>query len=152
LIQETYPSGRIVKNEFESDGYLSRIYGKTGSNPIRTYASSFTYTPDGRIEQLRLGNGLWEKAKFNSRLQVTELNLGHGLDGDLWKVGYQYGEIDASGNLDATKNTGNIARQTLSFDGLGQPFVQSYQYDSLYRLTDAKETNNGSQTWRETYI
>jgi len=151
LVQETYPSGRVVKSEFESDGDLSRIYGKTASGPMRTYASSFTYTPDGKIEQLRLGNGLWEKAIFNNRLQVTELNLGHGVDGDLWKLGYQYGEIDANGNVDASKNTGNIARQTLSFNGLAQPFIQSYQYDSLYRLTEAKETNSGSQTWKEIY-
>lgn len=148
LVQETYPSGRVVKNEFEPDGDLMRIFGKaTPSAPERSYANSFSYTPDGRIERLKLGNGLWERAAFNSRMQVTELNLGWGLNGDLWKLGYQYGEIDGNGNLDTTRNTGNVARQTLSFNGLTHPFVQSYKYDSLYRITEAKETANGQQTW-----
>jgi RHS repeat-associated protein len=112
--------------------------------------------PDGRIESLVLGNLLWEKAKFNTRLQVTELALGHGIDtGDVWKLGYEYGEIDSSGNVDAAKNTGNIARQTLSFTGLPQPFVQSYKYDSLFRLTEARETSgtgtSAPQTWKGTF-
>jgi len=157
LVQETYPSGRVVKNEFESDGDLARIHGKANANLAnRTYANLFTYTPDGRIESLVLGNLLWEKAKFNSRLQVTELALGHGINtGDVWKLGYDYGEIDSSGNVDAAKNTGNIARQTLSFTGLNQPFVQSYKFDSLFRLIEARETSGAGasapQTWKETF-
>jgi RHS repeat-associated protein len=157
LVQETYPSGRIVKNDFESDGDLSRIYGKVNANAAeRTYANSFSYMPDGRIEKLRLGSGLWEEAKFNARLQVTELGLGHGVSSpDLWKLNYDYGEINGNNDVDTTKNTGNIARQTLSFSGLAQPFVQSYKYDSLYRLTEARETagagTSAPQNWRETF-
>jgi RHS repeat-associated protein len=153
LVQETYPSGRVVKNEFEPDGDLARIYGTASPNDTeRTYANSFSYMPDGRIEKLRLGNGLWENAKFNTRLQVTEFALGHGVtSGDLWRLQQEYGEIDANGDLDTTKNTGNIARQTLSFDGLAQPFVTSYKYDSLYRLAHAKETQNGTRTWEQAF-
>jgi len=55
----------------------------------------------------------------------------------------------ADGTVDASKNTGNIARQTLSFDGLPQPFVTGYEYDSLYRLVNAKETQNGTRTWEQ---
>ena len=72
MIKETYPSGRVVRNEFESDGDISSIYGK--ANPTateHTYASSFSYTPDGKIAKLRLGNGLWEAARFNTRLQKS---------------------------------------------------------------------------------
>jgi RHS repeat-associated protein len=153
LVEERYPSGRVVNNAYESDGDLARIYGKASTTATeRTYAASFNYTPDGRISRLRLGNGLWEVAKFNSRTQVTELAVGHGVtSGDVWKLEYEYGEIDGSGNLDANKNTGNVARQTLSFGGLADPFVQSYKYDSLFRLTEAKETSNGNQTWRQVF-
>ncbi|MEQ1763638.1 MAG: RHS repeat-associated core domain-containing protein [Pyrinomonadaceae bacterium] len=153
LVEEEYPSGRKVKNEFESDGDISRIYGKANPNaPERTYANTFSYTPDGRIEKLRLGNGLWEKAKFNSRLQVTEMAVGNGVNsGNLWKLGYEYGEIDAYGIVDTAKNTGNVARQTLSFSGLTHPFVQTYKYDSRYRLTEARETSNSAQTWKQNF-
>ena len=83
---------------------------------------------------------------------MEELAVGHGVNsGDLWKLGYEYGEINGSGGVDTTKNTGNVARQTLSFNGLAQPFVQSYKYDSLYRLTEAKETSNSSQTWKQVF-
>ena len=66
LVEETYPSGRVVKNEFEADGDLSLIYGKANANAVeRTYANGFSYTADGKIQRLRLGNGRWESAKFN---------------------------------------------------------------------------------------
>jgi hypothetical protein len=71
------------------------------------------------IEKLRLGDGLWESAKFNTRLQVTEFNLGYGPEsGNLWKLQQEYGELQTNGTIDTAKNTGNIARQTVSFDGL----------------------------------
>lgn len=94
---------------------------------------------------MRLGNGRWETAKFNNRLQVIELGLGaSATDQSLWKVAYDYGEIESNGTLNTAKNTGNIAKQTISFAGLAQPFVQTYKYDSLYRLSEAKEVNGTS--------
>ena len=156
LIEEEYPSGRKVKNEFEPDGDLKRIYGKATSTAAeQTYANSFSYTPDGKIAKLRLGNGLWESAQFNNRLQPTEIAMGHSVgDGSLWKLTYQYGELATlDGDVNTDKNTGNIARQTVSFNGSGQPFVQSYKYDSLYRLTEARETKNtySNQTWKQAF-
>lgn len=120
LVSERYPSGRVVNNAYESDGDLARIYGKAApTSTERTYATAFSYTPDGRISRLRLGNGLWEAAKFNSRAQVTELSVGRGVaSGDVWKLGYEYGEFNQYGDLDTSRNTGNVARQTLSFGGL----------------------------------
>jgi RHS repeat-associated protein len=153
LVQETYPSGRVVKNEFEADGDLMRIYGQANANsPERTYANGFSYTADGKIQRLRLGNGRWESAKFNERLQVTELALGTSDgNGSLWKLGYEYGELASNGTVDTAKNTGNIARQTVSFTGLTNPLVQTYKYDSLYRLTEAKEVSGANQTWKEAF-
>jgi hypothetical protein len=131
-----------VQNEFEADGDFSRIYVKANVNATeRTYANSFLYTADGRISQLKLGNGLWESAKFNNRLQVTEFNLGIVVtDASRWKLEYQYGELNTDGSVDANKNTGNIAKQISSFAGLTNPFVQIFKYDSLYRLIEAKES------------
>ena len=33
LIQETYPSGRVVKNEFEPDGDLAKVISRKLGNP-----------------------------------------------------------------------------------------------------------------------
>lgn len=121
---------------------------KAGSNVFVPYASNFSYTASGGISQMRLGNGRWETAKFNNRMQVTELGLGNsGTDASVWKTNYEYGELQTNGTVDTTKNTGNIAKQTLSFSELTHPMVQAYKYDSLYRLTEAKETANGNQNW-----
>ena len=154
LIKEEYPSGRKVQNEFESDGDIKRIYGKATSTAAeQTYANSFSYTPDDRIEKLKLGNGLWESAKFNNRLQPTEIALGHSVgDGNLWKITYEYGELlTIDGTVNTSKNIGNVARQTVNFSGLSHPFVQSYKYDALNRLTEARETKNNNQTWKQTF-
>ncbi|MFN6963649.1 MAG: RHS repeat domain-containing protein [Pyrinomonadaceae bacterium] len=147
LIEETYPSGRKVKSEFESDGDLAKVESqRNASDVLRPYVSNFSYTASGGISQMRLGNGRWETAKFNTRLQVTELGLGASAsDAGLWKVNYEYGELDASGNVVASKNAGNIARQTLTVPGAS--FVQSYRYDSLYRLTEAVEKTGSTQNW-----
>jgi RHS repeat-associated protein len=153
LVQETYPSGRVVKNEFESDGDLQDVVSKKAGGTVFTpYVSNFSYTASGGISQMKLGNGKWETAKFNERLQVYELGLGGGpADASLWKVHYDYGELSQDGaSVDAAKNTGNIARQILTVPGTS--FTQTYRYDSLYRLTEAKEpsgtsTPNWIQNW-----
>ena len=154
LIEEEYPSGRVVKNTFDDNGDLARIHGKVNTTATeKTFANSFKYLPDGRIERLKVGNGLWEKAKFNDRLQVTEFGLGRGAENmNLWKLNLEYGELNSDGTtVDKSQNTGNLAKQTISFDGLAQPFVQTYKYDSLYRIIEAKETNNGNQTWKQEF-
>jgi len=147
LVEEEYPSGRKVQNEFESDGDLMKVTSqKAGGNIFVPYVSNFSYTASGGISQMTLGNGRWETAKFNNRLQVTELGLGaSATDASVWKTNYEYGEIDLNGNVDAIKNTGNIARQTLTVPGTS--FVQSYKYDSLYRLTEAVEKTGATQNW-----
>lgn len=82
---------------------------------------------------------------------MTQTCQNHVESGDLWQLGYKYGEIDSNGNVDETKNTGNVARQTLNFNGLAQPFITTYKYDSLYRLTEAQETQNSAQTWKQAF-
>ncbi|MEQ1606466.1 MAG: RHS repeat-associated core domain-containing protein [Pyrinomonadaceae bacterium] len=149
LVEEEYPSGRKVKNEFEADGDLMSVASrKFGATVFTPYVSNFSYNASGGITQMKLGNGKWETAKFNTRQQVTELGLGaSSADAGLWKVNFEYGELQSNGTVDAVKNTGTIAKQTLTFAGLTNPFVQAYKYDSLNRILEAKETTNGNQNW-----
>jgi RHS repeat-associated protein len=153
ITQETYPSGRVVNNSFDDNGDIARIFGKKTSTSVeQTYATSFAYTPDGKIGHLKLGNGLWESAKLNSRSQLTDLTVGYSVgDGSLLRLDYDYGELQTNGTVDSTQNAGNIAKQTESFSGLANPLVQTYKYDSLDRISEAKETVNGNQTWKQTF-
>ena len=60
-------------------------------------------------------------------------------------------ELNTNGTVNTSKNTGNLAKQIISFDGASQPFVQTYKYDALYRLIEADEKTNSSQNWKQTF-
>ncbi len=150
LVEETYPTGRKVKNTFEADGDLSKIETQQAGQAYQTRAQNFAYNSSGAISQIQIGNGLWETAQFNNRLQVTQLGLGTSAnDTSVWKLNYEFGELDTNGNVNVNKNNGNIAKQTVtSAAGI---FTQTYRYDSLERLKEAKETSGGNQTWIQNF-
>ena len=152
LFEETYPSGRIVKSTTNTDGRLSDVSSKkVDQGSFQTLADNFAYTPHGAVSRMRLGNDRWESMQFNVRLQPSQIALGTSAGAtDVFSTSYEYGEIDAGGNFLANKNNGNIARQTISVSGLSQPFVQTYKYDPVNRLKEAKEMNGATQTWIQT--
>ncbi len=152
LFEETYPSGRIVKSTTNTEGRLSDVSSKKVGQPsFQTLADNFAYTPHGLISQMRFGNNRWESTQFNVRMQPSRFALGTSAGAtDVFSASYEYGEIDAGGNFNASKNNGNIARQTISVSGLSQPFVQTYKYDPVNRLKEAKEMNGATQTWIQT--
>jgi RHS repeat-associated protein len=147
LLEQTYPSGKVVRNFIESDGDLAKIV-RNG----KAYASDFLFTASGGIKSLKLGNGRFETAEFNARQQLTQVGLGSTTSTtDLWKLELKYGELALNGvDVDTAKNTGNIAKQIITLPTTS--FTQTYRYDSLDRLTEAKETNpNGGQNWQQTF-
>jgi RHS repeat-associated protein len=98
------------------------------------------------MERLKLGNGKWETAKYNERLQVTQIGLGSSAtDTSLLKLEFDYGNN--------TQNNGSMRSQKISFNGLSQPFEQTYAYDDLNRLQSATETVNkgATTTWKQTF-
>ena len=76
LIEETYPSGRVVKNTLDAEGDLMQVQSRRANDNFRNYANGFTYTAAGAVSAMRLGNGKWETTQFNSRLQPTQIGLG----------------------------------------------------------------------------
>ena len=131
---------------------LPRSAAGSSIGDYRTYASGFSYTASGGINRMMLGNGRWETAQFNARQQVTQLGLGTSASNtSLWKSGLSIRRVESDGSVSAAKNTGNIARQILTIPGTS--FTQSYKYDSLYRLTEAKEVTgtNTSPNWTQAF-
>jgi RHS repeat-associated protein len=148
LLNETYPSGRVVQNTFDADGSLSQVQSKKATTSFSTYADTFSYTSAGKVSSVRLGNGLWESNAFNSRLQPTQIALGSALNGtDLLKLNFDYG---------STTNNGNVLSQTITVPSVGGSAgftaVQNYTYDSLNRLKSATETIGGAQSWKQTFL
>ena len=118
MISETYPSMRTVKVDYNADGDVSSVWGTVGSQN-RLYANGFHYNSSGAMERMRLGNGKWETYAYNERQQITEIALGNSAtDKSLLKLEYGYGNN--------TQNNGNLLSQKVSFNGLSQPFEQTY--------------------------
>ena len=92
LIDQTYPSGRVVKNVLDNEGDLALVQSKKNANSgFFNYAKNFTYTAAGAVSSMQLGNGKWESTRFNSRLQPTQIALGTVQNGtDKLKLGFTY--------------------------------------------------------------
>ncbi|MCV4770496.1 hypothetical protein OFC10_31120, partial [Escherichia coli] len=77
LKEETYPSGRVVKNQLDPSGDLLTVTSKkTAGGQFFQYAGSAQYNPAGALTSLQLGNGLYESTEFNARLQPTKIQVG----------------------------------------------------------------------------
>lgn len=151
LTEQTYPSGRVVKNTFDSKGNLSQVQSKkNGSAGYWTYADAFTYNSQGAITKMQLGNGHWETASYNVRQQITQVGLGR-LDNtqDLLKLEYKY---STGTNHD---NNGLLREQKITVPTVGSnngfTATQTYTYDSLNRLQSATEMISTTQTWKQTF-
>ncbi|KXK07351.1 MAG: cell well associated RhsD protein [Acidobacteria bacterium OLB17] len=165
LAEETYPSGRVVKNVLDASGDLSMVQSAkcldgtpstsgtcTQQAGLWSYAKNFTYNAAGAVTSMQLGNGRWESTEFNSRLQPVQIALGATQNtADLLKLDYAYG---------TTQNNGNVQSQTITVPtvGVNNGFtaVQNYTYDELNRLKSAVENvtptgGTASQAWKQTF-
>jgi uncharacterized protein RhaS with RHS repeats len=149
LVEETYPSGRVVKNVLDGSGDLSMIESKKNATAgFWHYADSISYNPAGAVTSLQLGNGHWESTTFNNRLQPEHIQLGTTPGAtNLLKLDYGYG---------TTQNNGNVLSQAITVPNAGEAqngFTanQIYTYDELNRLKSATETIGGNQSWIQTF-
>jgi RHS repeat-associated protein len=144
LTSEKYPSGKIFNYSVDDFGRLQTV-----ADSQRQYLSSVSFNNKGLLESMNLGNGTSESFGYNDRFQMTSQNLNKGSQ-VLQKYDYGYGQIDGNGDLDLTKNNGQLGRIE-SFIGTQKQATQKFNYDSIGRLSDAKEykgTNN-SLTYKE---
>lgn len=87
---------------------------------------------------MRLGNGLWEHATFNTRMQPTQVGLGTSAsDSSRLRLDYTY---------EASDNNGDVRTQTITVPGAAASYVQTYGYDGLNRLATAEEWNAQAST------
>lgn len=60
LIEQQYPSGRVVKNVLDSSGDLAVVRSKKNASAgYWNYADSFSYNAAGAVTSMQLGNGRW---------------------------------------------------------------------------------------------
>lgn len=155
LIEQKYPSGRVVKNVLDNDGDLSIVQSKKNQNAgFWNYADNFTYTAAGAVSSMQLGNGRWESTQFNSRLQPLQIALGTVQNGtDKLKLNFSYnttGQNDNNGNvLNQTITVPTETRNSQTYTGFTA--TQTYTYDALNRLKSAEETIPSQTGWKQTF-
>jgi len=92
---------------------------------------------------MSLGNGTTEIYTLNDRLQMISQSLMRGSE-VLQKYDYGYGQIDSNGNLDTSKNNGQLAKVE-SFIGAGKQWTKKLSYDAIGRLSEEKELRGGQR-------
>ncbi|HEY5883476.1 MAG TPA: RHS repeat-associated core domain-containing protein, partial [Pyrinomonadaceae bacterium] len=150
LTLQTYPSGRVVATDYDVAGRLAGVK----NNASGTYyaggsgadaANRIRYSSFGAKESMKLGNGLWQHAHFNSRLQPIQIGLGSSSNNSsILQLDYGYG---------TSNNNGNVQSHTITVPTVGSvtgfTAVQTYTYDELNRLESAQE--NGGASWRQNF-
>lgn len=148
MTSETYPSGKVLETHYDGAGRVAGVKQAGASGFFAGAGSSdatnrLQYTPHGAVSAMRLGNGLWEHANFNSRLQPTQIGLGTtSTTSGVLQLDYGYGA--------SSSNNGNITSQTITAPTTAGPnlvLTQSYSYDQVNRLLTASEGANWTQTY-----
>ncbi len=151
LVQETYPSGRTVKNYLNSDGGLNAVKTKVSGAILKPVVSNIDYSASGDVRKIQLGNNLWETAVVSERSQLMQIGLGTTeTNKNLLKIDYEYGELSDDGSsVDRAKNIGMIARTTTTIPTTS--FTQTFKYDAINRLKEAKEKTGTQTNWQQTF-
>jgi RHS repeat-associated protein len=131
-----YPSGKTINYAVDDAGRVIQIDAGAKSYADMTVSNS-PFTADGRIAQMKLGNGLWETRIFQTPGSPTLLKLGTTVGAnDKLELEYDYS---------ATSNNGNLMTQVIRQPG--HTWTQNYTYDSINRLASAAETNGFIRTY-----
>lgn len=143
MTAQTYPSGRVVRNDFDVAGRLKQITGQApGQTTPTAYVSQIDYAPHWGSKALKFGNNLWETTSYNLNLQRVQKALGtSNTDTSFWKLENFYDTLSIG-------NNGDLQKQVVTLPGL--TLTQEFSYDSYDRLGEALE--NGGASWRQKFI
>ncbi len=136
----SYPDGEQVTNGYNDNGQLKMVTSSLNTS----YLNDMQYDPAGRVKLMDLGAGVIRKT-YN----YTAWNdLNHG--GVLQSM--QTTRLSDAFPLQNLAYTYDKNRNILSItDGLAGPQVQSFSYDTLNRLTNAKAEGGTDGLYSETY-
>ncbi|HEV8589320.1 MAG TPA: RHS repeat-associated core domain-containing protein [Pyrinomonadaceae bacterium] len=144
MTSETYPavpgSGdrRTVTYTPDSAGRLASLNSNATTYAPAASVSSIGYASSNALNTETYGNSLVHAISYNNRLQPTEIKLGTiGNPTSILSLAYNYGTANNNGNV-----------QSLTYNGGGLSYTQSFGYDSLNRLTTSNE--NGGASWSQT--
>ena len=70
LLEETCPSGRVVKNTLDNEGDLQQVQSKKTNDTFRNYANSFNYPAAGAVSSMLLGDGNRENKQVSKSNEI----------------------------------------------------------------------------------
>lgn len=130
LVEFIYPDGTIVTNVHNQGNQLAAIPG---------FLEAMTHLPSGQVQTERLGNGIVTEHAYNPRLWQMHLTTRHR-DGGAPLQDYAY-RFDPNGNIIEIVDAVGPDNGPGSAD-------QIFQYDCLYRLTQAESPAYGALHYR----
>jgi RHS repeat-associated protein len=149
LTQTTYPSGRIVLQNYDSIGRLCSI-GASGSSCTSgtLYLSGLTYNAAGEKLGLTMGNGAQGIFAYNDHLQLASLRyFKTGSSTDILNLTYDYTSVSQP------NNNGQIQAEHYFTQPGTEDLTksESFAYDQMSRLMAAQtltvNSTPGAKTW-----
>ncbi|MEP5764318.1 MAG: RHS repeat-associated core domain-containing protein [Halieaceae bacterium] len=121
LSRLTYPSGRVLRMERDSEGRVSAVYTQADSTaPEQAIATNLSYQPFGPVAGYSHGNALQTTLAYDLDYRIDRISTDGA--GVIYDRAYSH---DVTDNINAILN------------GVDASADQSFSYDGLYRLESA---------------
>ena len=129
----TYPDGEVVSYGYNRGGMLESVLGN--KNGVSSdYIKEIRYNKYELKDSVSYGNGTGVRYMYDSLLRLSHLRSACA-DGVMQDIVYTY---DSVSNI-----TGIVNSAAMLPNGLGGAYSSSYEYDNLYRLTNAEGSWQG---------
>jgi RHS repeat-associated protein len=153
LTRLTYPSGRAININRDSNGRLSSLTQPYEGSPVPTYLSNLAYGVAGQTTSWRLGDPLQPASyiteTFGTDAQRQQLTSQTAVRNGVTLMSLNYGYQASAGQLGPGTTAGNTG-QLMSVNGTinGATESASYTYDLLRRVATSAQTTQSASAQR----
>src|SRR5262249_13146679 len=131
LSSTTYPSGRIVAEQYDNIGRFTEV----DNNGSAVYRVS-SYNAAGQALGMTFGNGMTGAYAYNSQSQLAAIQYNNAT-GPIFSLAYAYGGTSNNGQIQSITDSVHTARST------------SYSYDELGRVQTGQTVDlTSANTWK----
>ena len=126
LSEVTYPDGETISYGYDRGGQVISVGSSKDTGTYRNfYVSDIGYDEYGQRVYIEYGNGVVSHYEYDPYRRLLDNIKTEGGTGDLYQnISYTFDDV---GNIAGTDNNSRFHRVT-----------QTYSYDGLYQLTEAK--------------
>jgi RHS repeat-associated protein len=151
LIQLGYPSGRVIKQQYNAASQPTQVTfdNISGTSIGYNYLSNASYSPSGAPTSLTLGNGVIESASSDNRLRPCNLKVVSGANTWLNRTNNFYPTPGTNCQPGSGGNNGNVVSIA---DNLQANRTQKFGYDGVNRISSAAtQGTSGPDCWAQSF-